>query len=54
MRLRIQRVKQRMTLREFQQGNPSAVSIEELALINQIEPDTFLQPGQLVKRVTAK
>jgi predicted Zn-dependent protease len=54
MRLRIERVKQRMTLREFQQGRPSAVSIEELALINQIEPDTFLQPGQLVKRVTAK
>jgi hypothetical protein len=47
-------VMQSMTLREFQQRNPSAISIEELALINQVEPDAVLQPGQLVKRVTAK
>jgi predicted Zn-dependent protease len=54
MRLRIERVRQSMTLREFQRRSPSAISIEELALINQVEPDTVLQPGQLVKRVTAE
>jgi hypothetical protein len=36
-----------MTLREFQRNSPSVISIEELALINQVEPDTVLQPGQL-------
>ena len=54
MRLRIERVRQSMTLREFQMHNPSTISIEELALINQVEPDTVLLPGQLVKRVTAE
>jgi len=54
MRLRIERLGQSMTLREFQRRSPSAISIEELALINQVEPDTVLQPGQLVKRVTAE
>jgi hypothetical protein len=43
-----------MTLREIKRRSPSVISIEELALINQVEPDTVLQPGQLVKRVTAE
>ena len=54
MRLRIERVRQSMTLREIKRRSPSVISIEELALINQVEPDTVLQPGQLVKRVTAE
>jgi hypothetical protein len=34
--------------------SPSAITPEELALINQLEPGTVLQPGQLVKRVTGR
>lgn len=54
MRLLIERAGQRMTLREFQQRYPSPISIEELALINQVETDAVLQRGQLVKRVTGE
>ena len=54
MRLLIERVGQRMTLREFNERNPSPIPIEELALINQVEPDAVLQRGQLVKRVTGE
>jgi len=54
MRLRIERVGERMTLREFQRRNPSPIPLEELALINQVGPDTVLETGQLVKRVTGK
>jgi predicted Zn-dependent protease len=58
MRLHIERVGQRiqtrMSLREFQQRKPSSISLEELSLINQIEPDAVLQPGQLIKRITGK
>ena len=54
MRMSIERVGRSMTLQEFQAGSPSSVPLEELALINQMQPDTVLQAGQLVKRVTGE
>ncbi len=54
LRLQIERVGQSMTLQEFYGRNPSPVSLEELALINQMQPDTPLQAGQLIKRVTGQ
>ncbi len=52
MHLQIEKVGQSMTLKEYNDRNPSSVPIAELALINQMKPDTVLQAGQLVKRVT--
>jgi len=54
MRLLIEPAAQRMTLQELQQRNPSPIPLEELALINQVEPNASLQQGQLVKRVTGQ
>lgn len=54
MRLQVQEVSQRMTLREFNDRNPSPIPIEELALINQAQPDTVLEAGQLIKRITGQ
>lgn len=53
-RLALVRIQQAMTLAEFNQRYPSAVSIEELALINQV-PDgsARLEAGTQVKRVVA-
>jgi predicted Zn-dependent protease len=52
LRLRIEEVARPTTLRELLRNGSSPVSLEELALINQMQPDDALQPGQLVKRVT--
>jgi predicted Zn-dependent protease len=51
MRLRIARVDRPMTLQEFARANPSPVSIDQLALVNQMEPNTRLASGQLIKLV---
>lgn len=54
MRLQVQEVSRRMTLEELNGLNPSAIPIEELALINRMQPDTVLEAGQLVKRITGR
>lgn len=51
MRLKIEAAPQAMTLNEFHRRYPSVVSLDEVALINQLEPTTRLASGQLVKRV---
>jgi predicted Zn-dependent protease len=48
----IARVERDMTLAEFDRANPSAIPIERLAILNQLEgPDSRLSKGTLVKRV---
>jgi predicted Zn-dependent protease len=52
-RLRIQRLPEAMTLAQFHQRYPSAVPIEELAILNQVEaPGTLIPAGTLLKRIT--
>ena len=40
-----------MTLREFQGKYPSSIDLNKLAIVNQVQPDTRLSRGDLVKRV---
>lgn len=40
-----------MTLREFQRDYPSSIDLKTLAILNQVEPDTRLSQGDLIKRV---
>jgi predicted Zn-dependent protease len=51
LRLAIVRVERAMSLGEFHRRYPSAVSLSELARLNQMGPDQALAPGQLLKRV---
>ena len=44
----------RTTIAELAQQRPSPVSVETLALINQVEPNTQLEPGRLVKWVVGQ
>jgi predicted Zn-dependent protease len=43
-----------MTMREFDARYPSGIPLEQIALINQVEPDDLLRKGQLVKRVSPR
>lgn len=54
-RLRIVRITEGMTLAEFHRRFPSAIPIEELAIINQVAaPETVLPAGSQVKRVVGE
>jgi predicted Zn-dependent protease len=53
-RISIVEVDRDMTMREFDARYPSAIPLEKIALINQVEPDDMLRKGQLVKRITPK
>jgi predicted Zn-dependent protease len=44
----------RTTIAELAQQRPSPASVETLALINQVEPNTQLEPGRLVKWVVGQ
>ncbi len=48
-RLDIVKLEQRTTIEELARKRPSPVSAATLALINQVEPQTPLEPGRLVK-----
>ncbi len=51
-KLELVTLSRQMTLEQFNQQYPSTVSIEELAIINQVEgPSAVMPSGQLVKRV---
>jgi predicted Zn-dependent protease len=51
-RIAIVRVTDPMTLATFDQRYPSVISMEQLALINQLSgPDATIAPGTMVKRV---
>jgi predicted Zn-dependent protease len=52
MRLRIIPLDRAMTLDEFNRRYPSSVSLETLAILNQVEANTRMAAGTLVKRVT--
>ena len=53
-RIHVQRLTSPMSLTEFNRRNPSAVPIQELAIINQVASvDATLPAGTSVKRVTA-
>lgn len=52
MKLRIVKIDRAMTLQEFNQKYPSSVSIDVVALINQVDPGAMLRAGQSVKQVT--
>ena len=51
-RVDIVRVDQRTTIEELARKRPSPVPVATLALVNQVEPQTPLEPGRLVKWVT--
>jgi predicted Zn-dependent protease len=51
-RLDIVRLDQRATIEEMARKRPSPVPAATLALLNQVEPQTPLEPGRLVKWVT--
>ena len=51
MRIRIVTLENDMTIEEFASVHPSPVSLETLALINQVKKDTVLTAGQKVKQV---
>jgi len=53
-RLTIVKINQNMSLQEFNRKYPSGVSLEVLAIINQVEPNAQLSAGQRVKRVVGK
>lgn len=50
-RMQIVELPRAMTLREFQDDYPSSIDLNELAIINQVQPDTRFSRGDLVKRV---
>jgi predicted Zn-dependent protease len=51
-RVELVKVPQQMTLEQFNSKYPSTISIEELAIINEMEgPSSGIQAGQTVKRV---
>jgi predicted Zn-dependent protease len=52
-RLELVRVPSQMTLAQFNQQYPSSTSMEELAIINELEgPESVVPRGRVVKRVT--
>ena len=51
LRVKVERVPRAMTLDQFNQQYPSKVSVEELAVINNVERNTQLRSGQMIKRV---
>ncbi len=51
MRLKVMKLDRAMTLDQFNQKYPSPVSLETLAIMNQITPNQMLSAGQYVKRV---
>lgn len=53
-RIRIVSLPGAMTLREFNERNPSTISLDRLAVINQVDPGQALAAGRLVKRVTGE
>jgi len=51
-RVELVKVPQQMTLEQFNSKYPSTISIEDLAIINELEgPSAGIQAGQTVKRV---
>jgi predicted Zn-dependent protease len=49
--LKLIKIKQNMSLEEFNRKYPSGVSLEALAIIDQVERNAQLRAGQQVKRV---
>ena len=53
-RLQVVKVPREMSLQQFDQQYPSAIPIEELAIINQLEgPQSSIPAGRMMKRVVA-
>jgi len=53
-RVSIVRLDRRTTIEELARQRPSPVSPVTLALVNQVEPTTRLEPGQLVKWIVGQ
>jgi predicted Zn-dependent protease len=51
MRIKVVRLEKQMTLIQFNQLYPSPVSIETLAIINQVDANRPIAAGQMVKRI---
>jgi predicted Zn-dependent protease len=54
MRIRIVTLDQDMTLADFGERYPSPIPLKTLAIINQVDTDSVLRTGQLVKRVVGE
>ena len=52
-RIQVVRTDRAMTIAEFNQRYPSTVSVDQLAIINQVTANQTIPAGTLVKRVTA-
>jgi len=50
-RIQIVEVPRSMTLRQFAEAYPSAVELDKLAVLNQLQPESTLSRGDLVKRI---
>ncbi len=50
-RMQIIEVPHTMTLQQFDEAYPSSVDLSQVAILNQLRPDSQLQRGDLVKRV---
>ena len=53
-RVRVVQLRNAMTLAQFNQQNPSVIPIEQLALINAIDPGVTIPAGTSVKQVVAQ
>ncbi len=51
-RLTLVKLDRPMTLREFEEANPSVIELEALAALNRVDPDERLAAGTTLKRVT--
>lgn len=51
MRVRIVELEKPMTLTQFNREYPSAISLQKLAIINQVQPGALLEAGRLMKRI---
>ena len=53
-RVRLIRLKSDMTVEQFAEEFPSDAPLEQVALINHVQPGGTLRKGQLAKRVLAE
>ena len=52
MKISLVRVPKEMSIEEFDRRYPSSIGIDQLSLLNQVEPGELLKAGARVKRVT--
>jgi len=54
LRIQVLELQRATTLADLSAGGPATVSLEEIAILNGVDADAALEPGQKVKRVVGK